>query len=405
MPSLAPTHVPSAFPSAVPTNYPTTSPKPSVEPTNGPTITSKTHFSETTYILSDVPGVLPAKQLVIFTTVTKEVVQSFVDKEEAKIDILYVEVLDQQFSEANGERRYLKNGGNGILQIKMKIAAEISPGNFPGYPELVDFILLSTETDKEMEAKLKKTKDFYDFKPVSAQGNGVGGRGDERNFSNGAVAGIAISCIASVALLFYHGRRTHVRVQTRMAGSFTDESGDAILRGSSDDSSSGAFGGKSSYVPRDWNASSPQSIGDESRFTTFSTNAVLGGNSNGKKRSFAKKMFRRSGRDSPTQANEIILHDLERNIQDNINLERNIQDSISITQTSSDIVNSGMCCSVVQPNCPTDNSMMAPVQEESNAHFRTTYDGTIESEDTLDEMTAIETILETPSDEHSSNIY
>lgn len=262
MPSLAPTNVPSALPSVTPTNHPTITPQPSIMPTDHPTITSRTHFTETTYILSDVPGALPAKQLVMFTTVAKEVIQAIVDKEEGvKIDILYVEVLDQVFTAANGERRILKKGENGILKIAMKIAAEISPGNYAGFDELIDFITLSTETDIEIEDKLKKAKDFYNFKPIAAQSNGAGGSGEDITFSNGAVAGIALSCVAGVALLFYHGRRTHSRVLTRNRR-YYDKGDEGILAGSNDDHSAEAYG-KNSYIPRDWNASSPQSVGDD----------------------------------------------------------------------------------------------------------------------------------------------
>lgn len=117
-------------------------------------------------------------------------------------------------------------------------------------------------------------------------------------------------------------------------------------------------------------------------------------------------MFRRSGRESPTQANELILRDLERDVQNSIN-----QDCISITQTRSDIVTPGMCCSVVEPPYshrslhPTDHSMMAVQEEEPSGHSRNTGAGNFQSESMQEEMTAIETILETPSDEYTSNKY
>ena len=53
----------------------------------------------------------------------------------------------------------------------------------------------------------------------------------------------------------------------------------------------------------------------------------MGGKPNSKK--YFKKMFRRSGKQqSPTQANEAILNDLE----------KNFSDSIQVTQTTSDVV-------------------------------------------------------------------
>lgn len=367
------------MPSVSPTNHPTITPGPSASPTDFPTFTSKTQFAETTYILSEVPGALPAKQLVTFTTVAKEVLQSIVDKEEAaKIDILYVEVLDQVFTSSNGERRQLKKGENGILQIAMKIAAEISPGDFAGFPELIDFIVLSTETDKEMEEKLKKAKDFYGFTPSAALSGGSDGSGDKSTFSSGAITGIAISCIAGVALLFYQGRKTNLRVLTRKQGSW-DRSDEGILAGSNDDYSAGAYG-KNSYIPKDWNASSPQSVGDD---TNFSTDAVLAGKNPSSKRSF-RKMFRRGGKQSPTQANEAILKDLEHNFSHS--------PSIQITQTdTSDVLRSP------QRNA-SDVAMMAPVmEEEPSIHSR----DTLMSNNTLEEMTAIETILESPSDEQT----
>ncbi|CAJ1955531.1 unnamed protein product [Cylindrotheca closterium] len=391
MPSLAPTHVPSAVPSVSPTNRPTVTPQPSIPPTEFPTITSKTQFAETDYILSDVPGALPAKQLVTFTTVAKEVLQSMVDKEEsAKIDILYVEVLDQVFTPANGERRQLKKGDeNGILQIALKVAAEISPGDFAGFPELLDFIVLSTETDKVMEEKLKRAKDFYGFTPAAVEGSGSGGKEDV-TFSNGALAGIALSCVAGVALLFYHGRKTHYRVLTRKRGSY-DRSGEGILAGSNDDYSADAYG-KNSYIPKDWDASSPQSVGDDgSKLTSFSTEAVMGGKPSSKRSFNPKKMFRRSGKQSPTQANEAILDDLEKNFSDSIQITHTTSDMVSRSSTG----RSGM--GRREPSAASDAAMMPPVMEDESGHSR----GTLRSNNTLEEMTAIETILENPSDEQT----
>lgn len=239
--------------------------------------------------MEDVPGKMPDPQLVTFTTVTKEIIQSALQTPDGvTIEILYVQVMEQEFyvtEKDDADRRKLKK--KGLLEISMEVAAAITPGDFDGFPRMLQELILDSTTDTQIDTALQKNEQFFDFEPLSVSSQSDEDAADKKRFSNGAMIGLATSCVVGVGLFFYQARRTNRRVTTRRikAASFTDESDEEEnhhRKAQNDDSSShgddpsGAFGGKSSYVPKDWDSyvpkewdsSSPQSTGGETKFVS-----------------------------------------------------------------------------------------------------------------------------------------
>lgn len=222
---------------------------------------------------------MPEQQQVTFTTVAKEVIQNSLDTaDDVSIEILYVQVKNQQFfptASAGSNRRALQDKVVGILEIEIEVAAAITPGDYSGFQEMLEELVLDSSTDILIDDALKKIEAFFDFEPVSLSSQPDEDPSDEGTFSNGAMVGIATSCVVGIGLFFYQARQTHVRVASRRmkTASFTDESDEDDNHRTKDDYTncedpSGAFGGRSSYVTKDWDASSPQSIGDDTKFVS-----------------------------------------------------------------------------------------------------------------------------------------
>jgi hypothetical protein len=280
---LAPSKNPTAAPTSKPSSNPTLSQQPSSPPTNFPTVSSKKHTALVNFILGGVPGAMPEQQQVTFTTVAKEVIQNSLDTaDDVSIEILYVQVKNQQFfptASTGSNRRALQDEVEdefvGVLEIEMEVAAAITPGDYSGFQEMLEGLILDPSTDILIDDALKRNEAFFDYEPLMLSSQPAKDPSDEGTFSNGAMFGIAASCVVGVGLFFHQARRTQVRVAGRRmkTASFTDESDEDDNHHTKDDFSngedpSGAFDGRSSYVPKEWDATSPQSIGDDTKFVS-----------------------------------------------------------------------------------------------------------------------------------------
>jgi hypothetical protein len=218
---------------------------------------------------------MPEQAQVTFTTVAKGVIQNSLDTaDDVSIEILYVQIKNQQFfpnASTGSNRRVLQDVVMGILEIEMEVAAAITPGDYSGFQEMLEELVLDSSTDRLIDDALKKNEAFFDFEPVLLSSQPDEDPSDERNFSNAAMVGIAASCVVGIGLFFYQVRRTNERVASRRmkAASSTDESDEEDNHQTKDDYTngedpSGTFG----YVPKGWDASSPRSIGDDTKFVS-----------------------------------------------------------------------------------------------------------------------------------------
>eukprot|EP00980_Cylindrotheca_fusiformis_P005860 scaffold1231_cov107-Cylindrotheca_fusiformis.AAC.8 len=422
LPSLAPSHSPSDAPTGVPSFQPTLSQQPSSGPTDFPTVSSKKHSATVAYILDHVPGELPDQQLVAFTTVAKDVIQSSLDTPDTvDIEILYIRVKEQTFfSNEKPGRRALKKEDMGVLELKLEVTAAITPGDYIGFPEMMEELILDSKTDKKIDDELKKVEKFFEFGPNLLSGPGKKDDKDDKTFSNGAKVGIAFSCVAGIGLFIHQYRRKSGPGIGRIKGitSLTDDSDGGENNG---DDSSGIAIVNASYVPNDWDTSSPRSTDGETKFTTSSTNAVVAGNVAAvKKRSFF-------GRKKEADSDDI-LDDLEEQKASSYSDIAEQSSSVAVLETeqtnpvvdsnigavkkrsffgrkknaaleeqstsSDDIAEQGSSVAVLETEQNCNVAVLETEQSSGQADMETeSFLSTESSDDNGDEQTAIETIL------------